>query len=43
MQEQFKVHMNGSGTNWKILPSPSEKNLPLSEDNFPIEIKVKLG
>ena len=23
--------MNGSWTNWKILPSPSEKNLPLTK------------
>ena len=26
--------MNGSGTNWKIPPSPSEKNLPLIDNIF---------
>ena len=26
--------MNGSWTNWKILPSPSEKNLPLRTSMF---------
>ena len=34
--------MNGSWTNWKILPSPSEKNLPLPaskiQSNFVIQI-----
>ena len=31
VQEQFLVHMNIILTNWKILPSPSENNLPLSK------------
>ena len=29
VHEQFWVHMNGILRNWKILPAPSEKNLPL--------------
>ena len=29
VQEQFWVHMNGILRNWKILPAPSEKNLPV--------------
>ena len=34
VQEQFWVHMNGILRNWKILPTPSEKNLPLHIDVF---------
>ena len=29
VQEQFWAHTNGILTNWKILPAPFEKNLPL--------------
>ena len=38
VQEQFWVHINGILRNWKILPAPFEKNLPL-----PISQRVYLS
>ena len=40
VQEQFLVHMNVILTNWKILPSPSEKNLPLLHISISIHTYV---
>ena len=35
LREQFLVHMNVDLTIWKILPSPSENNLPLLDTSVP--------
>ena len=34
--------MNGSWTNWKISPSPSEKNLPLKKTRLQSKVETLL-